>query len=182
MFLYLVRHAHAVTEEHDLTRPLSPRGVETALLLADFFRENRAFCPLQVWHSPLRRARETAEILTRSLQLDAGLVETPGLLPEDEVEEIAIRLAAFTSNQPLAIVGHEPHLSALATLLVRGKPHPTAFTLKKGAVLALERTSEVHKKTGEPRWVVSWQISPHLLPRRISQPIPPGAAVNSPPS
>jgi len=180
MFLFLVRHAHAVTEEEDSTRPLSSRGISTTHQLADFFRQNGAFIPVQVWHSPLRRSRETAEILARALHRDAVLVETPGLLPEDDVGEIAEHLASFTSTQPLAIVGHEPHLSALATLLVRGKPHPAAFTLKKAAVLALERTHEVHKKSGEPRWIVNWQIAPSLLPPRDPQPIIPAIPGNLP--
>lgn len=163
MLLYLVRHAHAVSDEENPARPLSSRGREDARRLAEFFQANHFFVPHQIWHSPLLRARETAEIFRRTLNLESGLVETPGLMPEDEVEEIAARLASFMSTQPLALVGHEPHLSALATLLVRGKPHPAAFEMKKGAILALERTDEVHRKTGEPRWVAIWHVVPGMI-------------------
>lgn len=166
MLLYLVRHAHAVSEEQEASRPLSSRGIDYTRRLAEFFRQNGAFAPFQLWHSPLLRSRETAEILVRGLNLDCGLVETTDLLPEDDPEETAVRLAALISTQPLAIVGHEPHLSHLATRLVRGRSHPPAFQFKKGGVLALERTEEVHKKSGEPRWVVSWHLSPSLLPLR----------------
>lgn len=163
MLLYLVRHAHALGDEENPARPLSSRGKEDARRMAEFFRQNGVFQPHQIWHSPLLRARETAEILRRGLDLESGLVETPGLLPEDDVEDIAARLGSLMTTEPLAIVGHEPHLSALATLLVRGKIHPVAFEMKKGAVLALERTDDVHRKTGEPRWVAAWHVIPALI-------------------
>ena len=170
MLLYLVRHAHAVREEEDPARPLSPRGRDEAEKLAAFFRANGAFAPAQIWHSPLLRARQTAELLAAGLSFDGALVETPDLLPEDNPGELLARLEAYTSARTLAVVGHEPHLSALATLLVRGKKRPVAFDLKKGAVLALERTDERHKRTGEPRWMVQWQITPALLPAKGALP------------
>lgn len=164
MLLYLVRHAHAVTEEEDPSRPLSLRGADYTRRLAEFFKSNGAFTPAQVWHSPLRRARETAEILTRGLELEAGLVETPGLTPDDDPDDTVKRLASLMSTKALAIVGHEPHLSTLATLLVRGKARPELLEFKKGAVLALERTDEIHRKSGDPRWIILWHVSPALLP------------------
>lgn len=180
MLLYLVRHGHAVTEEQDATRPLSARGMECTRRLADFFKQNGAFAPVQLWHSPLRRSRETAEILIRELALDCGMIETSDLLPEDAPEETAARLAAMTGIEALAVVGHEPHLSALATLLVRGKTRPAAFELKKGAVVALERTDELHKKSGEPRWVAVWHFPPALLPLRPLPPASPTKAGGAP--
>ena len=180
MLLYLVRHAHAVSEEQDGSRPLSSRGIECTRSLAQFFKQNGAFAPAQLWHSPLRRSRETAQILIAELNLDCGMVETSDLLPEDDPEETAARLAALIGTQPLAIVGHEPHLSRLATVLVRGRSHPPAFVIKKGAVLALERTDEVHKKTGDPRWAVVWHFTPALLAVQPSDRRGRTAAGNSP--
>ncbi len=168
MQLFLVRHAHAVTDEEDSARPLSERGQQQLKELAEFFRPNRAFRPAQLWHSPLVRARQTAEGLLRETAPDAALVETTGLLPEDNPEEIASRLGNVASIDSLAVVGHEPHLSALATLLVRGKTNPVAFEMKKGAVLALRRTEGLHKRSGEPRWQICWFVTPGLVGRSPS--------------
>jgi len=164
MRLYLIRHAHAVSEQDNPSRPLSPRGRADTARLAAWLRANRALDPDQLWHSPLERARETASIFALGLELDAVILETSGLLPEDDPIEVAERLETFPPNANLALVGHEPHLSALATLLIRGKPKPSAFELKKCAVLALEPSGDSHKRTGRPRWHVCWQISPELLP------------------
>ena len=163
MQVFLVRHAHAVSEEQNAARPLSERGQSEVRRLAAFFRTNGAFAPGQIWHSPLLRARETAERLSADLELEAALVETADLRPEDEPEEIARRLSALSLPSSLAIVGHEPHLSALASLLVRGRIKPALVDMKKGAVLALRRTEDVHKKTGEPRWEICWMVVPGLL-------------------
>ncbi|HEV8073410.1 MAG TPA: histidine phosphatase family protein [Opitutaceae bacterium] len=163
MELYLIRHAHATAAGEDSLRPLSDRGREECARLVAFFQRNGALRPAQLWHSPLVRALETARLLADGLKLDHALVETPGLLPEDDPAQIADRIGKSDTIDRLAIVGHEPHLSALATLLVRGKDHPAAFDLKKGAVLAFAPAGGTHKKTGRPRWHLLWHIEPGLL-------------------
>lgn len=178
MLLHLVRHAHAVTEAEKPSRPLSTRGRADAARLARFFVGNGCFKPAQLWHSPLLRSRETADELLKRLALDAVVVETPGLLPEDNPHDFAERLALHPKDRgDLALVGHEPHLSALASLLVRGKASPVLFTLKKGAVLTLESTDREHKKSGFERWTVRWHVSPELLPS-ITAPIPVSPVIN----
>ncbi len=166
MLLHLVRHAHALAEEEDTKRPLSPRGRGEVARLARFLGASGVFRPAQVWHSPLERSRQTADDLVARLMLvDALRVEIPGLLPEDDPSELAERLHLHPKDRgDIAVVGHEPHLSTLASLLVRGKARPDLFSLKKCTLLTLELTDAPHKKTGHARWRVRWQISPELLP------------------
>lgn len=163
MQLYLIRHAHAVTLEPDAARPLSDKGRLATTRLGAFLRTTGQFQPAQLWHSPLVRARETALGLVAALDAEISLVETDDLAPTDDPGLLAARLAAYPTSHDLGLVGHEPHLSALATLLVRGKPNPAVFALRKGAVIALERTEKIHRKSGQPRWRVRWHLSPELL-------------------
>lgn len=100
----------------------------------------------------------------RTLDPEISIVETDGLLPSDDPGSIQSRLAAFTPVQDLAIVGHEPHLSSLATLLVRGTASPNAFHLKKNAIIMLRRTEKIHANTNRIRWRIGWHFSPELLP------------------
>lgn len=162
--LFIVRHAHAVSADEDPLRPLSLRGHDECTRMVAFFGRNGAFTPKQVWHSPLIRARETADRLVGGLRLDVAQVETPGLMGEDDPEILAQRLAALPQDPELALVGHEPHLGHLVTLLTRGKPKPVLIDFKKGTVIALQRTSSTWKRSGLPRWEMRWMVTPDLLP------------------
>ncbi|HUJ43550.1 MAG TPA: phosphohistidine phosphatase SixA [Opitutaceae bacterium] len=162
MKVFLARHGHALAEGDDARRALSARGREVTVSVATFLRTSGALGMVRaVWHSPLLRARETAEVFIKELGVDAPLIETPGLLPEDDAVAVADRLER--ANDAVLIVGHEPQLSALATLLVRGKVKPAGFVFKKSAMLALETTGGRHKKSGRTRWCACWHFSPELL-------------------
>jgi phosphohistidine phosphatase len=154
MRVYLVRHAHAVEAEEDAERPLSVRGERQARALADFLGRAKAFEPSVIWHSSLVRSRQTAEILAQRLQLAAPLTLMPDLQPEDDPRAVARRLKA-TAVESVAVFGHEPHLSALASLLVTGRTETPAFVMKKCAALALEGAGVT--------WMVRWHVSPELL-------------------
>lgn len=153
MQLFIIRHAHAVDSAEDPERPLSKRGRDQVRTLAKFLRESDALSVDEFWHSPLARSRETAELLKKQLESRAKQVEVAGLDGADDPAVIATQLKKPRGR--LAIIGHEPHLSALASLLVVGMAEPSRFILKKSAVLALEQTDGV--------WAVRWQVSPELL-------------------
>lgn len=153
MIVYLIRHAEAADLVPDHARPLTAHGRHQVALLAQFLKRSRAFAPAEVQHSPLVRARETAQLLLHELALAVPLRPVAGLTPEDDPRLFAATLERMT--RPTAVVGHEPHLSALASLLVGGSMLPTVFAMNKGATLALER--------GGPRWTVRWHIEPEML-------------------
>jgi phosphohistidine phosphatase len=153
MQVYLIRHAHAVDATEDPRRPLSRRGRKQVRTLARFLRRVAGFQPDEIWQSPLARSQETASLLRQRLGLRAKLVTVAELETGEGVPVLAAKLRK--RRRSLAVVGHEPHLSALASLLVADAVEPPLFILKKGAVVALEGTGT--------RWVVRWQISPELL-------------------
>lgn len=161
--IFLIRHAHAVDAAEDPQRPLSLKGVDECARLVRFFRANRAMTPHQFWHSPLVRSRDTADRLVAGLCPEAIRVEIPGIAPDDDPEPVARRLDALPPRAIVALVGHEPHLGRLTTLLVRGKAKPVWVNIAKSSVLALERTSHVHSKTGLPRWRLRWMLAPELI-------------------
>lgn len=172
--LYLIRHAHAVPAEEDPLRPLSLAGANECTQLVQFFTGNGQLAPAQVWHSPLARSRETADRLVAGLKLTAGRVEIPGILGDDDPKLILERINALPPRSEIALVGHDPHLTRLASLLVRGKSRPAFCDFKKGAVLALEKTDSRHKRTDLPRWTVRWFLPPQLLVIQQSLTLAPG--------
>src|SRR4051812_28502116 len=153
MLIFLIRHADAVDTNENAERPLSVRGEQQVRVMADFLRRSEVFQPDEVWHSPLLRSRQTADLLARRLKLAAPLRLMPDLEPEDDSRAVARRIKAMPHS--VAIVGHEPHLSALASFLVVGKTEPPSFVMKKCAALALEGAGA--------HWMVRWHVAPDLV-------------------
>jgi phosphohistidine phosphatase len=171
--LHLIRHAHAVSAEEDSLRPLSLRGRRQAKTLATFLRRNDWLQPKAIWHSPLARSHETATLLAVGLKFAGPLHEESGLEPEDDPRATFKRLRKV--HDGLVIVGHEPHLGLLATLLVCGNrglatskrmggppvltftAETSLFVLKKAVCLTLERDE------GDLAWSVRALIGPSLV-------------------
>ncbi len=153
MHLYLIRHAHALDGDDDAARPLSPKGRKQINKLGKFLKHADALEVGEIWHSPLRRAKETANLLAKRLAPSAKLIEVAGLKPDDAADIILKKINRL--DRPMAIVGHEPHLSTLASLLVAERAAPPCFTIKKCAILRLDCIGE--------GWSVRWQISPELI-------------------
>jgi phosphohistidine phosphatase len=151
--IYVVRHAHAVEGEDDDARPLSDKGRKQIRRMAAFLRWNQLFGTREFWHSPVVRAHDTAERFAKRLKTRAKLVEVTGLRHGDDPAIMAKRLG--TLRRPVALFGHEPHLSALVSLLLAGQTQPAIVRLRKGAVACLER--------GDKCWRLSWQIAPEML-------------------
>jgi phosphohistidine phosphatase len=151
--VYLIRHAHADDGENDTARPLSRKGCAQIRRVGRFLRDAKAVEAAEFWHSTLVRSRETAELLARQLKSAAPLREVSGLKPEDDPDRIAAKLG--DARRPIAVVGHDPHLSALASLMVVGSSEPWRLKLKKCGVLRLDRANG--------GWTVRWHISPELL-------------------
>jgi len=156
--LYLIRHADAVDAEPDAERPLSERGRGEIRRLANFLRPAGALAPEEIWHSPFLRARDTAARLAADLGWSDRAQVVAGLEPDDPLGPIAGRIAA--TGRSVAIIGHNPHLTLLSTLLVTGALAPEAFAFPKCAVLALE--PGLGRNPGA--WLVRWMVIPELLP------------------
>jgi len=150
MQIYLIRHAHAEDGVDDALRPLSAKGRRQIGKMAAHLKQGGLLQTEEFWHSPLVRARRTAELLAGRLLGQARFVEVAGLAPGADPAMLALRLNGC--RRPVALVGHEPHLSTLATLLVAGRVTAPAVVMKKCAVLALKRTGS--------RWAVRWLLSP----------------------
>ena len=140
-------------ESEDVRRPLSKRGRRQVRALARFLTRAAVDLPGEFWHSSLARSQETAVLLGRRAGSGASFVTMESLESGAGVAVLAAQLQQ--ARRPVALVGHEPHLGALASLLVAGAAEPARFVLKKCAVVALERTGR--------RWQVRWQVAPELF-------------------
>jgi phosphohistidine phosphatase len=147
--IFLMRHADAVSDEEDPVRPLSRKGRDQVGRVCASLRKNTAFKPAEIWHSPLARSRETAELLAKGLGLKAPIMVVPGVSPDDDPTRIASVLDA--AEMDIAVVGHEPHLGVLASIMVHGPDRAGIFyPFPKASVLALSRDGK--------RWRSEWLV------------------------
>ena len=138
MQLFLVRHAIAVPsapERPDAARPLTAEGRER------FARAVRGGKALgwrfdRLYHSPLVRAVQTAELLQPLLTGPCVALPDLARAPDEE-------MLAHIEGTRVALVGHEPHLGALLAWLVTGDAsRGERYCFKKGGVAQV---------TGAPR-------------------------------
>lgn len=134
MQLFVIRHATAVPRggrAPDAERRLTPKGRRRwARAVRGLERLGTTFDRL--YHSPWRRAVETADALADLV--DGETVATRGL-----AREPTAALVAQLEGERVALVGHQPWLGELVGILVFGEAREGArFDLKKGAVVWLE--------------------------------------------
>jgi phosphohistidine phosphatase SixA len=110
VLLYLVRHAEAAPGEPDELRALTPAGREVARALGEQLAGERLDAVLT---SPLLRARETAEAIAKASGLEAEADErlAPGATVDD------VRAAVAGRGERVAVVGHQPDCSLIATVV-----------------------------------------------------------------
>jgi len=161
MNLYILRHGlagkHTATVlARDRERPLTPKGVKKMKEIA------RAMQAMDleldhIWSSPYRRARQTAEIVAEVYDQRVDLIDALGAeaSPKKFFE-------AFSKIRPrsgsLLLVGHEPFLSSLMSLLVCGSAS-SQFDLKKGGLCQLT----VRTFQPRPRAQLDWLLTPKQM-------------------
>jgi phosphohistidine phosphatase len=160
--LFLFRHGLAVPHGTegltDDERPLTPKGERRVRQVARGL--NRLGLKLdRIVTSPLPRARRTAEITADVLDV-AFLLEDADILRPGNTPEAIRDWLATRSEARIMLVGHNPNLSELLTLLATGQSRPTVIELRKAGVAGL-RDDPVG------RYRIDWLSRPRLV-RRLS--------------
>lgn len=134
MDVCILRHGLAAERDHhqypdDGLRPLTPEGSRKIRKVA-FFLKGLGYKFDLVLTSPLVRARQTAEIVVAVMGLDDRLRETPHLAPSGDPGKLVAEIAGQKADGVL-LVGHEPYLSGLISVLLSGR-EGLEINLKKG--------------------------------------------------
>src|ERR1051325_5596362 len=159
MKLYILRHGEAADHndprfENDADRPLTIRGTQRTKQLAHALRQWEISFG-SILSSPLVRARETAEIVARSLRLSGRLDFSEQLAPTGDMEKLIEQLNALRPlPTSILLVGHEPYLSNLISLLCAGGPN-LSVTLKKGGLCRMEAEQLHYARCARLEWLLS---------------------------
>jgi phosphohistidine phosphatase len=162
--LLLVRHAIAFNRDpdqwpNDGERPLTPQGE------ARFRKAARGLARLWpsielVLSSPYARAWRTAEILAEEASWP-GAEPCPELEAEQRPSEAmrALRARSNLNIASLALVGHEPNLSEMASFLLTGGQSRLFIEMKKGGVACLA----FEERPAPGKAILRWVATPKML-------------------
>ena len=159
MTLYIMRHAIAVERgtpgySKDCDRPLTPKGERklqkvTAGLMALGVTVD------VIISSPYARARQTAEIVAERFQKRRRLELWDELAPKGKPEELIRRLLGHLPySKSILLIGHEPYLGRLISMLVTGQPN-LPFKLKKAGVCRLSCETLRYARCAQMEWMAT---------------------------
>jgi phosphohistidine phosphatase len=158
MNLILIRHAiaeerdaFAESGQEDSFRPLTSEGKKKMKRGAAGLRRVTPTIDLLA-SSPLVRAKDTAEIVMKEYGLSR--IELVDALVPDARPTQFLQWLRGVQVDTVAAVGHEPHLSQLASWLVGGMLDPW-IALKKGGACAIRFTARPRSGGGMVEWVLT---------------------------
>lgn len=112
-----------------------------------------------VWASPLARAWQTAEVLEREAGWPAPR-ELAALEPDADPAGALAFLAARRGASRVALVGHEPALHELLSLLLGGSTGGVYLEMKKGGAALVRCEDGVRAGAAQ----LLWLLPPRVIP------------------
>jgi phosphohistidine phosphatase len=152
MKLYLLRHGIAVDADawdgDDASRPLTSDGRK------EMEREARAIAKLdlkleRIVTSPLKRARETAQIVAERLDLTDCLIEDDRLAGNFDAARLVLLLRDLGAKESIMLVGHEPDFSKTIVQLIGGG----SVDVKKGGLARID-IEDARTPAGDLIWLI----------------------------
>jgi phosphohistidine phosphatase len=158
MDVYLVRHAHAeerdkATWPNDNKRPLAKEGKRRFASLLKRMNDLPDYVDILAT-SPLTRAKETADLLVEKAAWQPYVVWDE-LSVDMDPALVVEKLRNLRGVSSVALVGHEPQMSMLFSLLISGTKSGVHMEFKKGAIA---RIGFSPRKAGPGK--LHWLVAP----------------------
>lgn len=153
--LWLARHGEAVDPDvaaSDFERPLTPAG-RRRLSSSIQWLIAREEPPELILHSPLVRARQTAEVIAEEVGADSSIVRvSPRLAPGISTDDLLSSISS-TAAERVVCVGHQPDMSrCLAEMLGGGQ-----IQFSPGTIACIDFNGPILRSAGSLRWL----LDPH---------------------
>jgi len=154
MKIYLVQHAEAVPKDENANRPLTKKGAEDVDRMADFLGSMKLQVE-NVFHSGKTRAVQTAEGLAMTMDVTGKFEKLDGMGGDDDVVAFRDEMPASVSGDTM-LVGHQPFMGKLASLLLTGSDDIVPVEFQKGCVVCLGRGDK-------DTWRLEWMLTPAIF-------------------
>ncbi len=133
--VYILRHGKAeeLSEriKSDSKRRLTESGIKELEQISKFLKATELEFT-SIVSSPLTRAKQTAEIVSRETKFKKTIVIWNELKPEINADLTLRKLSKMKPDSSVLLIGHEPHLSSLISEIISETPSDVDISLKKG--------------------------------------------------
>jgi phosphohistidine phosphatase len=157
MKLYCVRHCEAHRAIDDPSRGLTELGLSDAEKLANHIKQKEIIIPY-VMHSGIKRAEETALIMSEACQFEKVTADPDLLADQADISLIVDQIKQW--NQDTMLVGHMPYMLNLVMSLLTDNDDESnknnLLTYSPGTMVCLARVAS-------GRWVIDWITKPDNL-------------------
>ena len=157
MYLFILRHGEAgkklATGNRDFERSLTVAGQKEVAHIAKSLKDMGIKFDF-ILTSPLKRAHQTAAIVSKIFKNEKKMEDWDELKPEGNRPELYRKLTQFKQQSSVLIVGHEPYLSDMISEIIfdgKGKH----VVLKKAGLAKIGITSASPKLHGELKWLLT---------------------------
>jgi len=143
MLLLLIRHAIAAEQDpekypDDSLRPLLPKGRRIQSRMSRRLLKE-GFPPDRVYSSPWKRAWQTARIVVEETGLGKSKrFPCQALAGPPDLSALAEEIGPVSPDERIALVGHEPWMSSLASLLLAGSPGAVSIDYPKSGTMGIQ--------------------------------------------
>lgn len=164
MKLFLLRHAEARNGNQDHLREISSSGEIQILTLCKSL-DSQSFGNLaHVWCSKYVRAMQTAELFCSEMKIKAPIAHVNGITPDDDPEKLVYTLSEISQfGSDLMIVSHNPFISKLASLLIKGSQYSVSIFFDTCTMACLELCEDPSHEKPLGVWAVNFLLSPQQL-------------------
>ncbi len=159
MNIFVLRHGIAVEAgaagfNKDSDRTLIPKGERKLCQVADAMGAMELSFDV-ILTSPYVRARQTAEIIAEALEAKKKLENTEHLTPGGSVKKLIEYIGSIKPTaENVLLVGHEPSLSELISLLISGDSQ-AGVLMKKGGLCKLTTESLQYGRCATLEWLLT---------------------------
>lgn len=157
MYLFILRHGEAgkklATGNRDFERSLTVAGQKEVAHIAKSLKDLGIKFDF-ILTSPLKRAHQTAAIVSKIFKNEKKMEDWDELKPEGNRPELYRKLTQFKQQSSVLIVGHEPYLSDMISEIIfdgKGKH----VVLKKAGLAKIGIISASPKLHGELKWLLT---------------------------
>jgi phosphohistidine phosphatase len=159
MNIYLMRHADAgIPRENpilDAKRALVKEGKQQCMLMAGVLAALKA--PIDtVLSSPLKRARQTAQLVATEIGIESSIQTSHALAPDGTYADFQELIAKYVSREGVLVVGHNPNLHQYIVRLMSGNGHGGgSIRLRKGAIARIDMA----KRPPQLQWLIDPRLA-----------------------